>query len=158
MANPIDIVELRGNYIYLPSGALAINGYKPKRVGYQINTGYEMIRFKGKIFPAHRLIWAFHFYDPKDKEIDHIDGDKLNNKIENLRAVTPSENRQNMPAFSSSKSGIKGVYWEAASRRWVATLKSAGGVSIKKRCHTKEEAISARMELEAIYHPFAKQT
>ena len=69
---------------------------------------YWQVGFNRKIYLAHRVIFAIHKgYMPEF--IDHIDGNKLNNKIENLRACTDQQNKFNMTVKACSKSGIKHV-------------------------------------------------
>lgn len=70
-------------------------------------SGYRKVGFKYKTYLVHRIIWEMHFGNiPKDKIIDHIDGNKLNNKIENLRLVTRSQNSRNRPSYRNGTSGI----------------------------------------------------
>lgn len=71
---------------------------------------------------AHRVIWAMHFGEWPNI-IDHINGDKLDNRIENLRNVTRCENAQNMKRASNNKSGAAGVYWAPHAGKWRAAIK-----------------------------------
>ena len=74
------------------------------------HSGYRRIRYKGKCYKASRLIWAWHNGDiPKEYEIDHIDNNRSNDKIENLRLSTPSQNNQNKTHTKNNKLGVKGV-------------------------------------------------
>ena len=56
-------------------------------------------------------------------QIDHIDNDKTNNRIENLRDVTGNQNQQNRPLNSNNKSGVKGVHWDSCNRKWKAQVR-----------------------------------
>ena len=86
-------------------GELYRNG---KKAGTKHKLGYWQVSFNNKLYLAHRIIFAMHHgYLPKF--IDHIDGNKLNNRIENLRACTDQQNKFNTPVKSCSKSGIKHV-------------------------------------------------
>ena len=79
-------------------------------------TGYRHITWVGRIWKAHRLIFLLHHgYLPK--EIDHINGDRSDNRIENLRAVTRSQNQFNKSPQRSA-SGIRGVTWHKKTRKW----------------------------------------
>ena len=61
------------------------------------NTGYRRLKFNGQKYYEHCLIWMWYYGEeiPEDKEIDHIDNDRDNNRIENLRLVTHEENQLN---------------------------------------------------------------
>ena len=86
--------------------------YAKKRgdnVGWICDGKYYYVYHEGKQVSAHRVVWEL-FYGPpeKDMQIDHIDGNNQNNKISNLRAVTPTLNKRNSKVYSSNKSGIPG--------------------------------------------------
>lgn len=74
-----------------------------------ISTGYRRCTIGGKKYRVNRLIWLYH-YKELPILIDHEDQDKLNNRINNLRVLTNSENAQNTGNYSTNTSGIKGVY------------------------------------------------
>ena len=70
--------------------------------------GYRRLLVDGRQFCAHRLAWVYHYgEDPGDKQVDHINGDRADNRIENLRLVTNQQNAFNMRP--KGKSGFKGV-------------------------------------------------
>lgn len=78
---------------------------------------YIQIRFFGKKYRVHRLIFLYHNgYLPEN--IDHIDGNPLNNKIENLRAATKSQNNCNRKISQNNTSGIKGISWNKERMKW----------------------------------------
>lgn len=71
---------------------------------------YIHVPVNGKLYKAHRVAWAIYYnYLPKG-QIDHIDGDKGNNAISNLRDVNNSTNQRNCPVRSDNKSGLPGVF------------------------------------------------
>jgi hypothetical protein len=83
--------------------------------------GYVHVKIKAKCFKAHRLIFFYHHgYLPEC--VDHIDGDKTNNKIENLRAATKEENCHNQKIRSTNTSGCKGVSWNRIQKKWQVAL------------------------------------
>ena len=78
-------------------------------VAWKSCNGYKMFTLNGKTYQEHRLIWAWH-YDDVPNEIDHINGDFLDNRIENLRPSTHQQNMLNRKTPSHNKTGVKGVY------------------------------------------------
>jgi len=90
--------------------------------GYQNKQGYKFIRINKKVYPLHKLVFClFNGYMPK--EIDHIDINPFNNKIENLRECTKSQNQHNKKLQSNNTSGVKGVYWNKRLGKWMARIK-----------------------------------
>lgn len=84
---------------------------------------YIRVRFAGKIYCNHRVIWEiFNGPIPQGMEIDHIDGNGLNNRIENLRCVIHSTNCKNLPKRVDNTSGSVGVTWGNKERRWIAVV------------------------------------
>jgi len=79
-----------------------------KIAGTVTERGYSRIRLLDKGYRAHRLAFLY-VYGYMPKEIDHIDGDKLNNRIKNLRSVSHSENMRNAKKYPSNTSGVTGV-------------------------------------------------
>lgn len=80
-------------------------------LGWTENTGYRRIKIDGKKYSLHRVIYEmFHGDIPEGYQIDHINGNKLDNRIENLRLATSSQNVRNTPARSDNKLGLKNVY------------------------------------------------
>jgi len=90
--------------------------------------GYWTIQFKGSKYQAHRLAWLYIKGSFPDKDLDHIDGDKLNNKFSNLREVEKWQNSWNSKLAKNNKSGVKGISWCVASRKWVARITVRGVV------------------------------
>lgn len=118
--------------------------------------GYRRIKYMYKLYAVHRLVWTYHGNDPVDF-IDHINGDVLDNRIENLRAATHSQNCMNRRQRCDNKSGIKGVRWDKLKQKWI------GSVGLNYKNHyagefaTKEEAGEAVAKLRAELHGvFAK--
>ena len=81
------------------------------------NAGYRICSFKGKTYIHHRLIFLF-FNDYLPSQVDHIDGNPLNNRIENLRPANSYQNQANRKANKSNKSGYKNVNWDERSKSW----------------------------------------
>ena len=95
--------------------------YAGKKVGISSKGNYSQIGVDGKKMSAHRAIFLYHHgYLPEF--IDHIDGNKNNNAIENLREATRSENGMNQKSHKNSKSNIKNVHWKESIKAWVVKL------------------------------------
>jgi hypothetical protein len=85
-------------------------GVRGKNAGTIDKEGYLILSVKKKKYKAHRVAWFFSYGVFPYKEIDHIDGNKLNNAIQNLREVTRSENQSNIyKPQSINKLGLRGV-------------------------------------------------
>ena len=98
-------------------------------------------------FYIHRLIALAFIPNPDEKPfIDHIDRNRLNNSITNLRWVTCAENCQNASVQKNSKSGVAGVTFQKKSNLWRATRQNRYLGSFK----TMEEAINCRNNSEYI--------
>ena len=116
---------------------------KGRRAGSKDKNGYRRVKIDGKRFGEHRVIWAMH-HGWWPKQIDHINGIRDDNRIDNLRAATPQQNQANKRAFNSH--GMpKGVQYEPRNRthKYVARIKHK-----KKSIHigsyrTPEEARAA---------------
>ena len=82
-------------------------------------SGYKLTGVNKRLYMNHRLIFLMHYgYLPK--HLDHIDGDKTNNRIENLREATHQENIWNRKIHKNNKSGVKGVSWDKTKKKWAA--------------------------------------
>jgi len=84
--------------------------------GSRDTKGYMQLKLNQKVYRLHRLIWLWHGKELPE-QIDHIDRNPLNNKIENLRAATPSENQWN------TDRACNGVGFHKASNKWRARIK-----------------------------------
>jgi hypothetical protein len=88
-----------------------------KKVGTINAAGYVVVNLHNKVYLVHRLIfWMQHKYLPK--YIDHIDGNRSNNQLHNLRAATNQQNICNAKLRKNSISGIKNVRWEERLKKW----------------------------------------
>lgn len=99
------------------------NGVKKGDVtGDKKSTGYFRIGLKSKIYQAHRLAWFYVYGIWPEKQIDHINGDRSDNRIVNLRQATNSENNCNKTKYSNNVSGYKGVSWHKQAGKWCAEI------------------------------------
>ena len=117
--------------------------------------GYLHIGVQRSIFKAHRLVWLHVCGEPVPDMIDHKDHDQLNNRIENLRASTMSQNRANSLVRKDSKTGFKGIHLSRQNRFMV--LVGSGKRRYLGTFETIEEATKAYKEAAAeIYGEFAR--
>lgn len=96
---------------YNPSKTMQVNGRMAGKYAGSIDKkGYVRVHLNGKQYPAHRIIWKLAYGEiPTDLMIDHIDGDPKNNRLDNLRLCTNSQNQFNR-GNTSKKDRPKGVY------------------------------------------------
>jgi len=130
---------------------IKIPGYKIGDEAGTLNGKYLNICLKGKRYAAHRLAWYYeHGSFPKNL-IDHIDGNTINNRIDNLRPATHITNGQNMKkAMRNNKLGILGVC--EINGFFVANIKSEGKL-IRIGCfNTPEDAAAAYLAAKRILH------
>ena len=107
-------------------------------------SGYYRVRINGMLHRLHRLVWIYHYGDiPNGMFVDHIDGDKSNNRIENLRLATYSQNQHNRKICSTNTSGVKGVYWDKSKKKWRGRIEDMGKKLHVGYFHTIEEAETA---------------
>lgn len=112
--------------------------------------GYLVGTLNKQVVKSHRVIWKLVTGDdPVGMEIDHIDGDRANNKFENLRLATSSENSRNTATQKRSKSGRQGVTWKADRQRWLATITVDGKQHYIGMFKDVNDAITAREKAEA---------
>ena len=115
------------------------------KIGWMSSAGYKQCRYKGKDYQLHRLIYLYHNKSiPDGCVIDHINRDKGDNRIENLRAITRQENSWN--------NGAKGYFWSKDHKKWRAKIGLDG-----KRIHLglfekEEDAREAYLKAKEKYH------
>ena len=90
--------------------------------GYRQSDGYLQIKIDGKFYVSHRLVWLVAHGEFPKNQIDHINRDKKDNRISNLRDVKPFENMQNVGMKKHNSSGFKGVSWEKSVKKWRSQL------------------------------------
>ena len=114
--------------------------------------GYIYLRAFGKFYLAHRVIWAMQSGEWPAFEIDHVDTDKTNNRLGNLRLASHPENARNRPAQSNNKGGIKGVYWDASRQSWQAHIAANGKRHYLGRFKNVADAVDAYAKASASLH------
>jgi len=125
------------------------NGKKAGTLDTQ-NNRYQ-VQINRKFYKLHRIIFMmFHGYMPK--EIDHIDGNPSNNKVNNLRQATSSQNNYNQKMPKTNTSGIKGVSWDKNRNKWNVQVISEKKVVFQKKFDNIELAEFVAIEARNKYH------
>lgn len=117
--------------------------------------GYYRIGVNGKLHQAHRVVWFLVNGEWPDGEIDHINGIRSDNRIENLRDVNRSENSQNRRVPNTNKSGFIGVSWAKCRNKWEAYIKLSGKQKHLGYFSTPELAYEAYLKAKSDAHPCA---
>lgn len=115
--------------------------------------GYCTIGINNKRYKAHRLAWLYQYGVLPAGEIDHINHNKSDNRIANLRTVTHRENGLNQPIRHDNSSGHTGVYFNNRTGKWCAQISKIKGRDYLGSFAHKEQAITARKYAE-IKHGF----
>lgn len=118
--------------------------------------GYMQGYIHDKIYYAHRVAYAIYHGSWPVMGVDHVNGVRSDNRIENLRDVSPSVNGRNAVMWSSNTSGVCGVGWVKARSKWVAHIKVRN-----KRYHlgtfdSFDDAVAARAAAE-VKHGFTER-
>lgn len=110
---------------------------------------YVLANSKGEFIRLHRCIMNV---TEKELVVDHINHNPLDNRKENLRVVTVTENNRNLSLRKSNTSGVIGVYYNITKKRWIAT-KYFNGKLYALPFKTKEEAIEQRKIYDKMFTP-----
>lgn len=134
------------------------NAWNSRFAGKEIqntdNQGYIRPTLLGVFVGLHRLIWFYQTGEWPEEDVDHINGNKVDNRWENLRSVTTQENCRNRRRPKNNTSGHMGVHWDKICHRWQARI-SIGDKRINLGYFISyEEAVAARKaaEIEYGYH------
>lgn len=111
--------------------------------------GYCYVSVWGRGIPSHRVCWAIHYGRWPKQHIDHVDHDRANNRIDNLRDVPRLENMRNQKLSSNNKSGVTGVHWSDRLKKWSAQITVGGKTLYLGVFSEKADAINARREAES---------
>lgn len=113
------------------------------------STGYLSGSIFGKSYLAHRVIWIlFYGFDPD--LIDHDNGIKSDNRLVNLKDVSPSDSVKNKPKPKNNTSGFIGVHWADHASKWAATIKINKKSNHLGYFENFDDAVSARKNAEQL--------
>lgn len=106
-------------------------------------TGYWIIRLGGKNYRRARLAWFYTTGRWPTDQLDHINGIKIDDRIENLREANTSQNHANLSVSKANTTGFKGVSWHKRIKRWQASIRVRGRLRFLGSFSTAEEAAAA---------------
>ena len=107
------------------------------------SNGYVTIRISGKDYKAHRVAWLIVTGEWPDQCIDHINRKRSDNRFCNLREATRAQNVLNAKVRKDSRTGLKGIYFDEASKKYKVVIRKDGKQHYVGRFKTPEEAVSA---------------
>jgi hypothetical protein len=143
-----------GNFYWLVSRGRGVK--IGDRAGHFNGNGYWMLNFKMVKVLAHRVAWFLHYGDLPECQIDHINRDRSDNRICNLRLAlnNDSDNRQNQKTRADNTSGVPGVVWSKRKNKWFVRIHSGGKQICLGYFESFEDAVAARKAGEQKYFVF----
>lgn len=117
--------------------------------------GYVRVSVDGVRYLAHRLVWCMNYGCPPEDQIDHINGVRTDNRLENLRAVSNTDNSRNASLSKRNTSGIAGVCWDKRRKRWSSRIMVDKREVFLGYFESREEGAAAREKALKAYnfHP-----
>ena len=152
----MNIEKIREEFSYKEDGVLIWNDLnKPQVLGKEAGKlrpdGYKRFEYLGKGIYSHRMIFAYHHgYLPK--VVDHINRDRSDNRIENLREADNFINSRNAKLRGNNKSGKTGVCYRKNRGTWSVTIRSEGKQITVGTFRDIDDAIKCRKEAELKYY------
>lgn len=123
-----------------------------KPVGTRNTAGYTVMRFNGKVVYAHRLAW-FLTHGVWPGTLDHINGDRSDNRLANLREVSSRENAQNQRVRATRSGRLPGAHFHKPSGRFKSAIRVDGQQQHLGYFNTEEEASAAYLAAKRQQHP-----
>lgn len=151
-------VELLSLMTYDPgTGIFRWREYRyPRRpdlvVGFMSDTGYLRCKIGPQTFPLHRLAWFYVHKRWPSGQIDHINLDKTDNRLSNLRDATHAQNKTHTEVYRNNRLGVRGVRKKNRGLRYEARITHEGRVIHLGHYLTIEEAAAARKAAERLLH------
>lgn len=138
---------IKNNFKYNAETGIITRTDRKKSNGSIDKYGYLILKIKGRQFKAHRVAWFLYYGKFPEKMIDHINRDKMDNRIKNLRDVDASVNIKNRYIPPNKDTGVVGIYFDSYTKglkkKYVFRYKGK-----LHRCLTLEEAIIKKERLE----------
>lgn len=142
--------ELKEYLHYDPNTGVMFSYKNRKRTNYLFPLGsvatnkYLLINISDFRYRAHRLAWLYVYGEFPKGQIDHINGNRIDNRICNLRDVSRNENAKNKSMYKNNTSGVSGISWDKINSKWSVYIKDLHIGSYKCKLDAVAEVIRAR--------------
>ena len=149
----MDVARLKDLMYYNPDLGIFtwLKGVKKgKKAGTRESSGYIKIKIDGKDYKAHRLAFLY-MYGFMPDEIDHINHDKTDNRILNIRSVTHAENCKNLKKSKNNTSGLNGISYDKTNNLWRSRITVNGKAIYLGRRRSFFDACCLRKSAENKY-------
>jgi hypothetical protein len=113
--------ELQSRLDYNPTTGSLRWKKNNKEAGYYDQRGYRCVIFNRRNYKTHRIVWKMYYGEDPGPMLDHIDRNKSNNAINNLREVDNGQNMHNTGLRHDNKTGQRGVCWANHAKKWMVS-------------------------------------
>jgi hypothetical protein len=144
----LDYDEKTGVFTWKADGRRHVAG---SIAGHEKPNGYLHLWIESKKYHAHRLAWLYVHGNMPKHQIDHINHNRADNRIVNLRDVSPLENQRNASLRNDNSSGVCGVCFDKTRNKWISRIKLEGKRKNLGRFHDFFAAVCARKSAEVKY-------
>lgn len=151
---------IRENYYYSPlTGELWFRSKNYSKIcGCLHHSGYRQVRILGESYRVHRVCWFLYYGEFSEKFTDHIDRNRSNNKIDNLREVTMQQNNFNASKRVDNTSHFKGVHWLKSINKWRARIQyNKKRILIGDYLTAKEASVAYQKKATELFGEFNPQ-
>ncbi len=124
--------------------------YSGKPAGW-VAEGYKRVSINDMQVQAHRLVWLYCYGEWPQTGIDHINHDKEDNRLCNLRLADHAENNRNLAIRADNQSGVNGIYWAKSKNKWAAQINHNKRTIPLGRSKDFFEACCLRKSAERLY-------
>ncbi len=120
--------------------------------GSKNRLGYQQLILDHQSYLAHRIAWLYMYGRWPQGELDHVNGNRSDNRLSNIREATRGNNRANSGVGKNNKSGLKGAYWHVAAQRWSSSITVDGSKRWLGLFDTAEAAHAAYASAAKTFH------
>lgn len=140
--------ELRLLFKYDPETGKIFNQKTGKEIGYNNGKGYLRTQVKDNKVVLHQLAWVLVYGEVPSMDIDHINGNKMDNRLDNLRLVSRGANLQNSKVY-------RGFWWNKLAKKWSVAVKINYKAIHIGYFDTELDARAAYIRAKRELHPYA---